>query len=220
MKYLNLNPELTTELVEKCGFNFDGYYYVSEKCGARLLKNDDGGFDVSFVDPAAPQIDLKVKNYAELVTFMARAVSQYIETEYDKVKATMTDPQETQRFIANKVKEFYSFDQHISMALQFSARGLAIIPNNEYTFSITNNAFNKFKVYCIEHPENEENGEIRKVEFEVEIAPQCISWPFLVEAAKDYTDEGYKLSIESVKFLQDDKEIPFFGLGIQKLHKK
>lgn len=223
MLYKNLNPILNSDIIEKAGFTFDGYYYVNPKCPVRLNKVESG-YAVSFIDPAAPQINDSINNYCELISLMTQTLQMVIEKELEG--KNFTDAKEQLSFIGTVVKNYLKFDKSLNFIVVNSPAGLQIRPNNEYTYTIVSGDIRKFKVnYKISHTAAiDETDAVEENTIDLEVSAQCISWPFLMdcisESHEGFNKETDKLTIVSVTLINEDKEIPFFGMGIPTIHKK
>lgn len=218
MEYKNLNPELTPELLEKSGFKFDGYYYANEKIPVKIMKSDNEGYEVVMPDEITRKLDINLRTYGDFMNFMMRGLEGYLASNIEQVdQSKFINPSAANRYLANLVREYFSFDENLDFIIQVSPQGAGVIPNNEYTFSLINNTFCDFVVsYGIK---DSEEGWVNTIELEV--APQCISWPFLINYISEIKDIDVRtIKICSVTFRQGDEEIPFFGMGIQKLSRK
>lgn len=223
MLYKNLNPILNSDIIEKAGFVFDGYYYVNPQCPVKLNKVESG-YAVTFIDPAGPQINETINNYCELISLMTQSLQMVIEKELQG--KTFTDAKEQLSFIGTVVKNYLKFDKSLNFIVMNSPAGLQIRPNNEYTYTVVSGDIRNFKVnYEIVHTAaTDESDALSKHTIEIEVSAQCISWPFLMDCITDshegFNKESDKLTITSVTLINEDKEIPFFGMGIPTIHKR
>lgn len=222
MLYKNLNPTLNSDLLDKVGFKFDGYYYVNPLCALRLNSNN-GAYSVSFEDPAAPQINQTISTYCELIELMLNTIHFTIDKA--ATGKNFVSPEEQVKFVAEVIKKYFAFDKNLNFCMMAGPAGMQLLPNNEYTYSVTNGGIKNFKVYYeVIHPNAVDESEaLERGEIELEIAAQCISWPFLMKFIPTEIEgfsEGDKIKIVKVRLVADDKEIPFFGMGIPTIHKQ
>lgn len=222
MLYKNLNPILNSDIIEKAGFAFDGYYYVNPQCPVKLNKVESG-YAITFIDPAGPQINETINSYCDLISLMTQSLQMVIEKELQG--KGFADAKEQLSFIGTVVKNYLKFDKSLNFIVMRSPAGLQIRPNNEYTFTIASGDIRKFRVnYNIAHTTIDETNALSNHSMEIEVSAQCISWPFLMdcisESHEGFNKESDELTIVSVTLINEDKEIPFFGMGIPTIHGK
>lgn len=221
MLYKNLNPILNSDIIEKAGFAFDGYYYVNPQCPVKLNKVESG-YAITFIDPAGPQINETINSYCDLISLMTQSLQMVIEKELQGKE--FADAKDQLSFIGTVVKNYLKFDKSLNFIVMRTPAGLQISPNNEYTFTIASGDIRKFRVnYNIAHTTIDETDALSNHSMEIEVSAQCISWPFLMdcisESHEGFNKESDKLTIVSVTLINEDKEIPFFGMGIPTIHR-
>lgn len=210
MIYNNLIKDLTTEDLANAGFQFDGYYYINPKCIVKLNACEEG-FMVNLKDDDATPSNQTIKTYQELLAIMINSLNYTIGVSVADKQFTSANEQASE--MAAIVKNYMSFDPNINILMTITPNGLEMTPNNEYTFSMANGGIKKFKIcYKLNTAESPMGLMI------LNIAPQCISWPFvmklLMEELNWTADSGVKFEVESIKIIDNGNEIPFFGTGI------
>jgi hypothetical protein len=209
MRYTNINPVLTTEILERAGFNFDGYYYVNPDIQLRF--NVEGeGFKPSFVDPTAPRFNTVIKTYSDLIRVMHNMLQYYIGTKMSTKQ--FTSDREAQEYVVRILHQYYGFDKELNFMLQFAPGGFIPIANNEYTYTLLDGRVNDFELeWKLPSDEN-----LRITKFQTH--PQCVSYPYLLRIIQcefpEINDMDVMPVILEVKYIRDDGYTPFFGAGI------
>lgn len=216
MLFKDLNKVLDSEILSKAGFNFDGYYYINPSCPIKL-NSAEGGFMANFIDESAPQLNQTISTYSELISMMVRTLNFTIEKGI--ANRQFANPNEQVNAMAEIVKRYFAFDVNINLVLLASPMGVQVNPNNEYTFTLVNGDIKQVKVYYEWVTPQQVNSDT----IELEVAAQCISWPFLMKVIKkeltEFNNDTDKLGITKVVLINEDQEIPFFGMGIPTIHK-
>jgi hypothetical protein len=113
------------------------------------------------------------------------------------------------------VHDWFGNDKDLQFIVVANPQGIAVIPNDEYTFSVVNGSIHKFIVRY------DMNG-TQMDDVTIECSPQCISWPFMINYIKEVREipEEDNLKIVNCKIITDNTENPFFGIGIPKVRTK
>lgn len=214
MIFKNLNPELTSELLDKCGFKFDGYYYISEIHPVKFNKGEKG-FNPS-VDANLPQMkSMEVMTYSEFLRILQATMQVYLMESMNG--KNFLNPESQVKYAAECIKKYWAFDENLNFMMIINPQmgGIQLTPGNEYTHTMMSGMIREFVV----RTRPNESGEYEQ--FELEIDPACISWPFLITYLNDTV--GLEKEIDHV-YLKDKTEkgedllIPFFGCGLPKPH--
>lgn len=220
MKYTNLNPQLSPEVLEAAGFVFDGYYRVHQVAPIKLLASEvEGEYEVYLEGiPTPPDRRLKVYNYHSLVACMQSVSQFYIDSQVKQ--AVQADPNlDVLRFMADLLSRYWAADPDIQFAIKVHPQGaIAVTPNNEYTLAIISGDIKKFTIDCYEA------GDITtKKSLNIEACPMAMSLSYACQVAREVG--GFSLPIiDSVIIYVMDEVIGdltprlFFGVGMNKVN--
>jgi hypothetical protein len=216
MKYKEINPVLTTEMLKSCGFIFDGFYYVNPDCVIRFNPEGDG-FKPSYTEEGAPRFQVVIKTYSELIKLMHSALQLFLQKQV--MNKNFTTDREAQEFVVMELHRYYSFDKELNFSIQFAPGGIMPMANNEYTYSLLDGDIRNFTMFWKLTPDE---VEFRQLEFQTN--PQCVSYPFLLQlivAENPELRESETIPIISeVQLHSNDGYVPFFGVGIPKLMRR
>jgi hypothetical protein len=207
---VNINPELNSEVLDKCRLKFDGYYYTNDVVPFQLAKNtEDAGYTPYFKDPGLPPMKVNLTAYSDLIAFMHAALQFVIPARIQEKKL-----EPTEQAISKFAKEWWDFDKDLKFILISNEQGLAVMPNDEYTFSLVNGSIKECRVLY-----KNLAGDMTPKSLLFECTLQCISWPFLchyIAQEDEEIDDNKRVEVESIVFKDNDNWIPFFGMGIPK----
>lgn len=209
MTIRDLNKPLTSDLMEKCGFVFDGYYYVSCFCPVKFNKVD-GGFTPS-VDANLPQLQsMVISSYSEFLRMIASAMELYLRKKLTGMNFISKESE--LKFISESIKDYWKFDKELQFAMAITPVGIQLVPVNEYTFSLMEGLIRKFIVYW----KYADSDEVHNTEFECH--PQCICKEYLTSVIFNDAGSDKSIVIGGVDIFNSDSNSyeNFFGVGIPK----
>lgn len=220
MKYTQINPELNTQVLQKSGFVFDGYYYVNENCPIQLRKVD-GGYSPSFKDPSGPKIDKNVviKDYSNLISVMLSVLPIHLGKMMQKY-AKFNDGEAK---VQEELRKYWQFDNDISFTIIANPKGMQSIPQNEYTFSLVNGGILAFHVRYqeVKHDENGNKIDCEEQELILEANPQCICYNYVAYIlSSELHINDFKVIYISFEEPENKILIPFFGTGIPRIERR
>lgn len=190
--------KLDSKILQAWGFNYDLAYWTHPNYKFKLQLGNDGYtvFIMTGIDQANT---LNIHSNGELFGLITQQFQPYLNTKLSESKFLNQESQ--LKFINETIKQYFSFDENISMALQISPVGLGLMPNNEYTHTLISGLECIFKIIL-----KNKSGEV--TEDTLYYHPNCISYGFLKELYPDCEIEAVK--IQAV----DDNWEPFYGTGI------
>lgn len=173
MKYNNINPILTGELLESLGFHFDGYYYSDNLHPTMYLKVDNG-FEVHLKTPGELQHPF-IKDYSGFIRTLLAPMQLYIQGMMradNPVGVSQINPE----VIASWIADYWHFDEDINFQITISQGGVGVSPVGTYTTSLIMGGIEKRSLPIIT-----DSGVMELV---VESNPSVLTIDYLEEVAK------------------------------------
>lgn len=173
MKYNNINPILTGELLESLGFHFDGYYYSDNLHPTQYLKVDNG-FEVHLKTPGEIQHPL-IMDYSGFIRTLLSPMQLYIQGMM-KADNQLGESQINPELIASWIADYWNFDEDINFQITISQGGVGVSPVGSYTTSLLMGGIEKRSVSIITNE--------GLMELIVESNPSVLTIDYLEEVAK------------------------------------
>ena len=133
MKYNNINPTLTSELLESLGFRFDGYYYSDNLHPIQFLKTEEG-FEVHLKTPGEMQHPL-VKDYSDFIKSLLAPMQLYLQARM-QIEDQSGNQQVNPQILAEWIADYWHFDEDINFQINVSQGGVGVSPIGPYTISL------------------------------------------------------------------------------------
>lgn len=173
MKYTNINPILTSELLESLGFLFDGYYYSDNLHPTQYLKVEDG-FEVHLKTPGEIHHPL-IKDYSEFIKTLLSPMQLYLEARM-QVENPSDGSQFSPEKLASWIADYWHFDEDINFKINISQGGVGVSPLGPYTESLILGGIEKRSVSIITS-----SGIMELV---IESNPSVLTLDYILDVAK------------------------------------